>query len=123
MHPTKHLKDSGWNEIRSLVADLAENMRPRTFMTRLFSSGLVSAKERDELRLSKLTDEEIASELLINILPYKGPGSLVKFIKVLEATEGQGHIARLLKVNSGTFGSVVRVPHVRGFPILAKKRR
>ena len=62
----------------------------------VFSPSLSSLHEFERLSLDSIDDEKRSRQLLVSILPKKGPDSFDRFLRVLKETQGQEHVARKL---------------------------
>ena len=92
-HGKSHVSNCGeWEElVDPRFADIVKCLQPCLVMDGLRSRGLLSRQEFDELG-SLPTELHRSRELINNILPRKGPGSLDKFCDVLLKVPGQAYI-------------------------------
>lgn len=91
--------DERWEtRLRPNFPTIVSQLRARTLLNELFAAGLI--ERRDIIRLRSAvtfpTDEDVATELLLQVLPKAGPGSFDKFCSVLLKSKGQEAIAELL---------------------------
>ena len=87
--------DLKWNEVASKLISLRQTFSPDEFLLdALYAKKLICKDERDKLIL--LTIQQRVSELITNILPFKGSNSFNDFVSVLRETEGFEHVARTL---------------------------
>ena len=89
--------DKRWDKIVATnLSELVPVLNPPALLFRLRSLKLITSQEMQEIRQLP-SKQEMAYELLDQILPRKGPNAYSKFVEVLMETEGQEHIADMLK--------------------------
>ena len=87
-----------WEEnVRHRLTELKEILRPDLICDGLYAQHLLSKPEWEQMRRNfPSTKEEKTADLLVTILPTKGPNSFSRFLSVLRETDGQEHIADML---------------------------
>ena len=89
--------DERWKTfVFPILPDLIEILSPLALLTRLLAVALITAQEFERLSLDSIDDEKRSRQLLVSILPKKGPNSFDRFLSVLKETEGQEHVVKKL---------------------------
>ena len=77
-----------------ILSALVEILIPLSLIDRLLEVELITIPEYERLSLDSIDDEKRSRQLLVSILPRKGPESFDKFLNVLKETKGQKHVAK-----------------------------
>ena len=102
--------DGRWEtRLRPNFATIVSQLRARSLLNELFAAGLIEKRDIIRLRstVSFPTEEDVATELLLQVLPRAGPGCFDKFCSVLKNSRGQAAIAELLMKEEGEQGAPV----------------
>ncbi|XP_065836477.1 uncharacterized protein [Oscarella lobularis] len=87
--------DERWNtHVRPILHVLVAILSPFSLIDRLYSLFLITREEYE--RIKAYDSVEASQQLLVMILPRKGPDAFKQFLSVLEETEGQKHVAELI---------------------------
>lgn len=92
-------QDERWERrVRPQFAQIVSRLKARSLLNLLFSERLIESRDVIRLKstLSFPTEEDVATELLLQVLPRAGPGAFDKFCKVLMNHRGQEEIAKML---------------------------
>ena len=87
--------DERWNtHVRPILHVLVAILSPFALIDRLHSLFLITREEYE--RIKTYDSVEASQQLLVMILPRKGPDAFKRFLSVLEETEGQKHVSDLI---------------------------
>eukprot|EP00118_Oscarella_pearsei_P014385 m.122912 g.122912 ORF g.122912 m.122912 type:complete len:434 (+) comp37805_c0_seq9:29-1330(+) len=99
--------DSRWDTVvRPQLVRLKQTLNPKPVLDGLYARGLVSRDEWQSISGLR-SDGDKVMELLVLVLPRKGPEAYDGFLEVLKDTEGQKYIAEeLLKKSQSISGTL-----------------
>ena len=78
--------------MRPILYVLVEILLPLALIDRLHAVFLINREEYEKIKA--YDNAEGSRQLLVSILPKKGPDSFERFLTVLKETEGQEHVAK-----------------------------
>ena len=89
--------DQRWKTcVHPILSALVEILIPLSLIDRLLEVKLITIPEYERLSHDSIDDEKRSRQLLVSILPRKGPDSFDRLLNVLKETKGQEHVARKL---------------------------
>ena len=94
--PSLFEMDERWNtHVRPIIRVLVEILLPLALIDGLYAAYLITREEYEKIKT--YDNAEGSRQLLVTILPRKGPDSFDRCLSVLEVTEGQEHVAELIR--------------------------